>query len=350
MVSIEASRRLSTGWTAMPTDTGAPLVVMTPRVRVLSTGGTIASTRDGPDGATPVRSGEALVETVPELDANADVTVEEVAQSPSFGLDFATLFDLRDAIDSAAADGTDGVVVTHGTDTMEESAYFVDLITEEEVPVVFTGAQRRPDQLSADGPANLLAAVRVASHDRTIEAGGTYVVFDDEIHAARDVTKAHTRGLGAFQSPEKGPVAAIEADEIRFFREPGTETGTYPAEPPLPTVRIVTSGLGVGPAGVDAALADDVDGIVLEGTGLGNTTAGIGEAVAEAIDGGTPVVVTSRCHAGAVRPVYGTPGGGAALADYGAIFAGDLTTHKTRIKLAVVLATGKSPAAVVDAF
>jgi len=324
---------------------------MTSRVRVLSTGGTIASTRDGPDGATPVRSGEALVETVPELDAYADVTVEEVARSPSFDLDFATLFDLRDAIETAATeDGVDGVVVTHGTDTMEESAYFVDLITEKEVPIVFTGAQRRPDQLSADGPANLLAAVRVASHDRTIEAGGTYVVFDDEVHAARDVTKAHTRGLGTFQSPEKGPVAAIEPDEIRLFREPGTETGTYPAEPPLPTVRIVTSGLGVGPAGVEAALADDVDGIVLEGTGLGNTTAGTGEAVADAIDGGTPVVVTSRCHAGTVRPVYGTPGGGATLADRGAIFAGDRSAHKARIKLAVVLATGDNGTSAGNSF
>lgn len=310
---------------------------MTPRIRVLTTGGTIASTRDGAAGATPERSGEALVEAVPELDAYADVTVEEVARTPSFDLGFATLFDLREAIERAAADGVDGVVVTHGTDTMEESAYFVDLTVEADLPVAFTGAQRRPDEVGADGPANLLAAVRTASHERPIEAGGTYVVFDEKVHAARDVTKTHTSTLGAFRSPEKGPVAALTRDEIRFFRKPGTRGRALPASPPLPAVRMVKSGVGVGASGIDAALADGVDGIVLEGTGLGNATGALGDAVGEAIDAGTPVVVTSRCHAGAVAPVYGTPGGGATLADHGAIFADDLPAHKARIELAVVL-------------
>jgi len=323
---------------------------MTPTVRVLSTGGTIASTKDDDGGATPDRSGEALVDAVPAVESYADVAVEEVAHVPSFTLDFATLFDLRNAIESAAEDGVDGVVVTHGTDTMEESAYFVDLACEADVPVAFTGAQRRPDEVGADGPANLLAAVRVASHERVIDAGGTYVVFDEAVHAARDVTKAHTSKLGAFRSPEKGPVAALTRDEIRFFRDPGTRTETYPATSPLPTVRMVNSGVGVGAGAIETALADDVDGIVLEGTGLGNATAAVGEAVVEAIDAGTPVVVTSRCHAGAVRPVYGTPGGGATLSDRGAVFAGDLPAHKARIKLALVLATASGGDAVRDAF
>ena len=323
---------------------------MTPTVTILTTGGTIASTKDGNGGATPERSGEALVNAVSELDAYADVTVEEVAQAPSFTLDFATLFDLRDAIESAAEDGVDGVVVTHGTDTMEESAYFVDLACEADVPVVFTGAQRRPDEVSPDGPANLLAAVRVASDERFIDAGGTYVVFDEEVHAARDVTKVHTSKLGAFRSPEKGPVAALNRDEIRVFRDPVTRTETYPATPPLPTVRTVNSGVGVGPGSIEGALADEVDGIVLEGTGLGNATAAIGEAVAEAIDAGTPVVVTSRCPAGTVSPVYGTPGGGATLVERGAVFADDLPAHKARIKLALVLATASNERAVGDAF
>jgi L-asparaginase len=323
---------------------------MTPTVEILTMGGTIASTKDDDGSATPDRSGEALVDAVPELDAYADVTVEEVAQVPSFTLDFDTLFDLRAAIESAAEDGVDGVVVTHGTDTMEESAYFVDLTCEADVPVVFTGAQRRPDEVSPDGPANLLAAVRVASHERFIDAGGTYVVFDEEVHPARDVTKAHTSKLGAFRSPEKGPVAALTRDEIRFFRDPGTQTETYPATPPLPTVRTVKSGVGVDAGAIEAALADGVDGVVLEGTGLGNATTAIGEAVAEAIDAGTPVVVTSRCPAGTVSPVYGTPGGGATLAERGAVFADDLPAHKARIKLALVLATASNERAVGDAF
>ena len=323
---------------------------MTRTVEILTTGGTIASTKDGDGGATPERSGEALVETVPGLDAYADVTVEEVANVPSFDLDFATLFDLRDAIESAAADGVDGVVVTHGTDTMEDSAYFVDRACEADVPVAFTGAQRRPDEVSADGPANLLAAVRVASHERFIDAGGTYVVFDEEVHAARGATKVHTSKLGAFGSPGRGPVAAVERDAFRFFRAPGSETRTTSADPPLPDVRTVKSGVGVGSDGIEAALADGVDAIVLEGTGLGNATSAIGEAVSAAVEGGTPVVVTSRCHGDAVRPVYGTPGGGATLADRGAVFAGDLPTEKARIELALARSStlGEVEAAFTD--
>lgn len=323
---------------------------MTRTVEILTTGGTIASTRDGDGGATPDRSGEALVDAVPDVESYAEVTVEEVANVPSFTLDFATLFDLRDAIESAAEAGVDGVVVTHGTDTMEESAYFVDRVCEVDVPVAFTGAQRRPDEVSADGPANLLAAVRMASHERFLDAGGTYVVFDEEVHAARDVTKVHTSKLGAFGSPGRGPVAAVERDAFRFFRAPGSETRTTSADPPLPDVRTVSSGVGVGSDGIEAALADGVDGIVLEGTGLGNATAAIGEAVAAAVEGGTPVVVTSRCHDGAVSPVYGTPGGGATMAEHGAIFAGGLSAHKARIKLALVLATAPTDAEVRDGF
>ena len=322
----------------------------TPTVRVLSTGGTIASKRAGTDGASPSLSGEELVATVPALDEYANVEVEEITRTSSTDIGFETLFDLREAIATAAADDVDGVVVTHGTDTMEESAYFVDLLSAVEIPVAFTGAQRRPDEVAADGPANVLAAVRAASHDRLLAAGGTYVVFDEAVHAARDVTKTHTSKLGTFQSPEKGPVGALTREGIRFFREPGTRTPRLDASHPIPRVRMVKTAIDVGASGIEAALAADVDGIVLEAAGLGNTTAALGDAVKAAIEAGTPVVVTSRCHAGAVQPVYGRAGGGATLADHGAIFAGDLPAHKARIKLALALDSDPDLEAVGDVF
>lgn len=304
------------------------------RVLVVSTGGTIAS--EGQEGgAVPSKRGEGLVASVPELSDYADITVRDVAQRPSFEMDFAVMASMADAV--RAADNADGVVVTHGTDTMEESAYYLDLTLDVDTPVVFTGAQRRPDEVSPDGPANMLTAVRAASNDRLRVAGGVYVAFDETLHTARNVTKGHTSRLGTFVSPETGPVASATRDGFRFHRPPGTETPTLPGGVPDAEVRLVTSAAGVDGRPVRRAIADGADGVVLEGTGLGNTTAQLGDAVGEAITAGVPVVVTSRCHAGATRPVYGASGGGETLRQHGVLFGGDLPAHKARIKLALAL-------------
>lgn len=304
------------------------------RVLVVSTGGTIAS-EDQEGGAAPSKRGEQLLEAVPTLSDHADLSVRDVAQRPSFEMDFEVMESMADAV--RAADDADGVVVTHGTDTMEESAYYLDLTLDVDTPVVFTGAQRRPDEVSPDGPANMLTAVRAASNDRLREAGGVYVAFDDTLHAAREVTKSHTSRLGTFVSPETGPVASATRDEFRFHRPPGTDTPTLPGDVPHAEVRLVKSAAGVDGGPIRRAIADGADGIVLEGTGLGNTTAPLGDAVGEAITAGVPVVVTSRCHAGATHPVYGGSGGGETLRQHGVLFGGDLPAHKARIKLALAL-------------
>jgi L-asparaginase len=311
---------------------------MLPTVAVIGTGGTIAST-GGEDGATPTLSGSELVSAVPPVAEYADLEVEEVAQRPSFDMDLETVAAVGDTI-REVADDVDGVVVTHGTDTMEESAYFLDLTLDVDVPVVFTGAQRPADELSADGPANLLAAVRAASHETLQEAGGVYLAFDEELHAARDVTKTHTRKLNAFGSPNTGPVAEFTREDVRFHREPGGHSGTFAVDtaPPTTSVPIVTSHIGADSGGIERAIDRGVDGVILEATGVGNTTTAVGDAVETAIDAGVPVVVASRCAAGPVAPVYGTPGGGQTLRNHGAIFAGDLPAQKARLKLLVALA------------
>ena len=305
-------------------------------VTVLSTGGTIAST-EGETGATPEKSGEDLVASVPVIDEYADVTVEEVLQTPSFGMDTDGMATIARSARDAAETGADGVVVTHGTDTIEESAYYLDLVCNLDVPVFFTGAQRRPDEVSPDGPANLLTAVRAATHEFFRGEGGVYVAFDEEIHAARDVTKTHTSALDTFRSPDGGPIAEFSHTGLRTYREPGSRSATIEVSETAEQVAMVKSGAGVSGSLLRGALDAGVDGIVVEGTGLGNTTGEVESAVADAIDSGVPVVITSRCLKGAVAPVYGGPGGGETLRSRGVIDGGDLPSHKARLKLLLVL-------------
>lgn len=298
------------------------------RVHVVATGGTIAST-DREGGAAPTLDGETLLADIPDL--AAEVTIESIASKPGFDMDPATVADVGDRA-RAVADDVAGVVVTHGTDTMEESAYYLDL-TLSDIPVVFTGAQRRPDEVSADGPANLRTAVRAAADDRVTE--GVYLAFDEELHAASTVTKAHTAALDTFTSPEMGPIARFTRGDVQWHREPRSKTPTLPVNQTDATVPVVHSGSGVDARLFERSVAVGADGIVVAATGLGNVTNALGEAIAVA---DLPVIVASRCFAGHTQPVYGTPDGGRSLADAGALFAGSLPPWKARLKLALALA------------
>jgi L-asparaginase len=319
-------------------------------VTVLSTGGTIAST-DAAGGPEPTRTGEELLEAVPELEARADLAVEEVAQVPSYEMDAATLERIGDRIGELDDDpAVDAVVVTHGTDTLEETAYYLDVAVRPETPTFLTGAQRRPDEVSPDGPGNLLTAVRAAEAFAERDAGGTFVAFDDEIHAARSAVKTHTSALDTFQSVTVGPVAAVDRDRVAVHRRPRSETRPIDATSLEPTVFTLTSGSCVDGELLAAALERGADGLVLEATGLGNATAGIAEGVREATEEGVPVVVASRCLEGRAVPVYGGNGGGERLREYGAIFAGDLPAQKARIRLALALEAYDDEAEIRDAF
>ncbi|SFK65813.1 L-asparaginase [Halogranum rubrum] len=322
---------------------------MRPSISVLGTGGTIASTQDA-TGTAPSKQSEELVTAVPQLEEYAELTVREVIQRPSFTMDLEAIEKLRNAVHDEVEGGADGIVVTHGTDTMEESAYLLDMTLDSDTPVVFTGAQRSADEVSADGPANLLTAVRVLTDERIRESGGVYIAFDEELHSARDVTKRHTHALDTFSSPDKGPIAVLTRDAVRLYRSPGSYSATFEEFAVSATVRTVQSGLGVGPVQLEEAIEAGVDGIVLEGTGLGNTTSSLGDAVEQALAEGISVVVTSRCYAGSTAPVYGTAGGGQTLASHGAVHADDLPTHKARLKLQLVLSQNDESSGVRESF
>jgi L-asparaginase len=314
---------------------------VSPSVTVLSTGGTIASTA-GEGGATPEKSGEDLVASVPEIDGYADITVEQALQTPSYDMSVDGMATIARAATEAAETGADGVVVTHGTDTIEESAYYLDLVRDLDIPILFTGAQRRPDEVSPDGPANLLTAVRAAAHDLFAGAGGVYVAFDEEIHAAREVTKTHTSALDTFESPDACPVAAFSHAGLRTFREPGSRSASLEVTETDKAVAMIKSGAGVSGVLLREAIDTGIDGVVLEGTGLGNATGAIESAVGEAIDAEVPVVLTSRCPAGSVAPVYGGPGGGETLRSRGIVDGGGLPAQKARLKLMLALEAADS--------
>ncbi|WP_408960481.1 asparaginase [Natrinema sp. 74] len=319
-------------------------------VTLLSTGGTIASTATD-TGATPTQTGAELLKTVPELETYATLSVESVAQIPSYEMDARTLETIADRVGELDADPTvDVVVITHGTDTMEETAYYLDVTVRPETSVILTGAQRRPDEVSSDGPSNLLTAVRagVAFADRG--AGGTFVAFNETLHSARTVTKAHTSALEAFCSRNTGPVATVDRNGVAIHRPPRSETRPIETTSLAATVFTIKSGSAVTGDLLEAALERDADGIVIEGTGLGNATAGIADAVRDAIDANIPVVVTSRCLEGRVTPVYGGDGGGERLRKYGAIFADDLSAQQARLRLTLALEAFNDPEAIRAAF
>lgn len=311
---------------------------MTDQTLVLATGGTIAST--GEERATPEKRGSELIAEVPALDGR--VQVEQVAQRPSPDMQFTILDEVNRRIEAHAAETQKGIVVTHGTDTMAESAYYLDLHRDGGHPIIFTGAQRRPDEPGADGPANIVDAVTIAEESHAQAAGGVYICLNGEIHTARHAVKAHTWRPDSFISPNSGPVGAVGPVGIEWYREAGSETVTIsPDEAPAGDVPIVMTGLGVDRTVVDRAIKTDCDGIVIQATGLGNTPEPVAEAVKNAVNDGIPVVITSRCQAGGVAPVYGA-GGGQTLQEHGAVFAGDLPASKARIKLLLALEADRS--------
>ncbi|SFT00201.1 asparaginase [Halostagnicola kamekurae] len=304
-----------------------------PTVYVIATGGTIAST-SSERGTVPTESVQELMDASLEGVDHVDLELVQLAQIPSSELTIADLEALGNRVRDVA-DDADGVVVLHGTDTIEETAYFLDLVLEETVPVVLTGAQRANDSLNPDGPANVRGALAAASHDHV--RSGTYVFFNDRLHAARPVTKAHSTNLDAYDSGNYGIVAERTPEGFWFYRRPESLTASIPAETVTATVDIVPTSTGTTGAQIETALERGVDGIVVDALGLGNVPAGVADAIDDAIDDGIVVSIATRCRNGVVSPVYGSDGGAAVLAEKGVLFASNLPAHKARIKLLVAL-------------
>jgi len=324
-----------------------------PTVVVLSTGGTIASTRSTEEaGYTSNLTGEQLVAAVPGLDQVAVIEVQNVANVGSTNMTPALWHEVsRRATTALEREAVAGVLVTHGTDTMEETAFFLDLTVTSSKPVIMVGAMRAASEWDADGPRNLLDAARVAVSEEATGMG-TLVVLNGEIHAAREVTKTHSLAVETFDTPEFGALGIVDADGVRFYRAPlRRQSIPLPADVVLPTVDIVPNYAGSDGRLIRGLLGEGpVDGLVVDASGAGNIAGALFEAVREAREAGVAVVVTSRTHAGRVLPLYAGGGGGTSLHELGCVFADNLSAQKARVLLIVALTRTNEPEGLREIF
>ena len=314
---------------------------MSQKVIVLSTGGTIAMKLDPEKGVVPAVSGKDLVEAVPELEKVCEVEVREFSNIPSPQMTPAIMLDLSRRIEKALGESDVlGVVVTHGTDTVEETAYFADLYVDSPKPVCFTAAMRSAAEISPDGPKNILCAVRVAASPKARDLG-VLVVLNEVVHAAREVTKTHSANPATFDSPWWGPLGYVDEDRVVLRRAPLGRQNLHPEAlgGEVPVIKIAT--------GDDATLLDfftqrGVAGMVIEGFGRGNLPPGVIPGIERATAEGIPVVLTTRTGAGRVLDVYGYPGGVVTAKAAGAILGGELSAPKARLKLMLALGISKN--------
>ena len=319
------------------------------RIVLVTTGGTVASRHDPKNGHTAASvDGDSLRQSLHDPLAGVDLVVDEFCNVGSFAIDLPLAFGLAKRIGSHLADpATTGVVITHGTDTMEESAYLADLLVASDKPVVFTGAQRAADTPDPDGPRNIADAVRIAASPAAIGLGAM-IAFEQEFHAARDVTKTHTSRVDTFASGEHGKLGEIDGERVSVHRRPLLRK-TFAAERVESRVDLIKLVMGSDDRFLRFAADNGTKGIVIEGFGRGNATPAAAKGIAEIITAGIPVIVTSRCPRGRVRPIYGN-GGARDLERAGAIFAGDLSGPKARVLAAVMLGAGLSSEAMREDF
>jgi L-asparaginase len=316
-------------------------------VHVLTTGGTIAGKPQPGGTVAPGLTADELLSRIPEVAAVARPTVETFLNVASAAIGFGEMLAIAARARAVLAEqDVAGVVVTHGTGSLEQTAYFADVTLATERPVVFTGAMRNPTLVSDDGPMNLLDAIRVAASPKA--AGlGVLVVLNGVIHAAKDVQKSHASRIDAFQSPEFGPLGAIDEDHVLMARRPFRRIpGAMPA---AITARVehIPFGADASTLFLETAVRARVDGLVVE---FGRLLPAQLELVVEAMHVGAVVVMANPYGAGRLhRNTYRHTGGESYLLSLGVIFAGT-PAHKARVKLTALLSAGWSAAQIRESF
>ncbi|MFC0624129.1 asparaginase [Kribbella deserti] len=322
-------------------------------IALFTLGGTISMAGGPSAGVVPRLTGADLMAAVPGLaELDRPLEVQDVQAVPSANLTLATMLEVVDAAAQAIADGATGIVVTQGTDTLEETAFLVDQVWPHPNPFVLTGAMRNPTLAGPDGPANLLAAAQVACSPAARDLGAL-VVFNDQIHAARWVRKTHSTSTAAFASPNAGPIGQVVEGQVRILTRParldGVPARAEPAEleatkVALYTVTLDDDGLLL------RGLADTHQGLIVAGYGVGHVPAALAPVLGE-LAARMPVVLTSRTGAGSIaRNTYGSIGSESDLLKRGLIDGGFLDPYKARILLRWLLATGESLDEITAAF
>jgi L-asparaginase len=317
---------------------------------IVFTGGTISMRHDiALGGAVPALSGRDILAAARGVEAVAEVEVDDFGSFPGPHMSPARMWALRERVlEHLDRNDVEGVVITHGTDTLEESAYLIARSSVTEKPIVFTGAMRAASDLGWDGPANLIAAVRTAASTEAC-GQGVLVVMGERIFAGADVTKSHTHMLDAFESPGLGPLGVVDDSRVVFRRETPTTRTVVMAERLAEPVDIIYTWTGADSRLLDTSRADGL-GVVVAAMGRGNVPPDMIPGIERWIDEQKPVVIASRAQRGRVGPTYGYPGGGRRLLEAGAIFAGSRRPQQARIDLMLGLGAGLDAAGLRELF
>ncbi|EVG57475.1 asparaginase [Staphylococcus aureus] len=315
---------------------------------VIHTGGTISMSQD--------QSNKVVTNDINPISMHQDV-INQYAQIdelnpfnvPSPHMTIQHVKQLKDIILEAVTNKYyDGFVITHGTDTLEETAFLLDLILGIEQPVVITGAMRSSNEIGSDGLYNYISAIRVASDEKTRHKG-VMVVFNDEIHTARNVTKTHTSNTNTFQSPNHGPLGVLTKDRVQFHHMPYRQQALENVNDKL-NVPLVKAYMGMPGDIFSFYSREGIDGMVIEALGQGNIPPSALEGIQQLVSLNIPIVLVSRSFNGIVSPTYAYDGGGYQLAQQGFIFSNGLNGPKARLKLLVALSNNLDKAEIKSYF
>ena len=306
------------------------------RILILHTGGTISMSADQTTGAIRPSSENPLHHYQHLFVDTVTLKTEDLFQLPSPHITLKEMTVIKERIEQAISEGeTDGIVVTHGTDTLEETAYFLDLTLDSPIPVVITGAMRPAEEIGSDGITNLQNAVWTAMSDGAV-GKGVLVVMNEEIHTARYVTKTHTTNVATFRTPTFGPIGIVSKNNVLFFQQL-VALDHFPVKTITKKVPLLKAYAGMDGEMFDAVLAQDADGLVIEALGAGNLPPAVLTSLQKLLDHAIPVVLVSRAFNGIAQDIYDYEGGGKQLKEAGVIFAPSLSGPKARIKLLAVL-------------
>ncbi|HCZ6607123.1 TPA: asparaginase [Staphylococcus aureus] len=315
---------------------------------VIHTGGTISMSQD--------QSNKVVTNDINPISLHQDV-INQYAQIdelnpfnvPSPHMTIQHVKQLKDIILEAVTNKYyDGFVITHGTDTLEETAFLLDLILGIEQPVVITGAMRSSNEIGSDGLYNYISAIRVAS-DEKARHKGVMVVFNDEIHTARNVTKTHTSNTNTFQSPNHGPLGVLTKDRVQFHHMPYRQQALENVNEKL-NVPLVKAYMGMPGDIFSFYSREGIDGMVIEALGQGNMPPSALEGIQQLVSLNIPIVLVSRSFNGIVSPTYAYDGGGYQLSQQGFIFSNGLNGPKARLKLLVALSNNLDKAEIKSYF
>ncbi|MBM6859808.1 asparaginase [Clostridium saudiense] len=312
------------------------------KIAVIFNGGTISMKVDERiKAAIPSLTGEEIMAMVAGIENYAEIESYTFSSMPSPHMTFKTILELSNFVrDLVNRSDIDGIVITHGTDTLEETAYFLDLTIDTSKPIVITGAMRSSSELGYDGPFNLATSICTAISDDSI-GRGVLVCFNGELNSASEVTKANSMALNAFRTPNFGPIGIVDNNKVIFYRNT-INTSKYKVDKIEKDVALIKCAVDMDSTFLDFIVERGYGGIVIEALGRGNVPPKMVDGIKRAIYNDIPVIIVSRCFEGRVHESYGYEGGGKMLLDLGIIFGDTLPGQKARIKLLLSINSGLS--------